>query len=448
MLFKILQYMQGYLRIRITGYSAERFLNACRYRGIRLWDMKPCGDAYEMNITIRGFRQIRPIIRKTKTKAVIVHRIGFPFFLYRYRRRKIFFAGAAMFLAVIHILSGLLWNIDIRGNLTRTDEALTEFLSTKKIRSGMKVSDVDCAEIVKDIRKEFDDIIWVSASIEGTKLIIQVKENRDSFQTSAENEAGKRTENVTENEEKSGTENLTENEEKSGTQNETDNQAVDIIADVDGTITEIITRKGIPLAEKGMAVKAGDILVSGQVPVNNDAGETIAYQYQEADADIKARTSIIYENELEVSRELKKYTKGKKWNYYIKSGNVSIGIGASKKENKNSERYSTETQIQLFPGFTLPVYVGKYTVLPYEKDSKSYTKEEIQYILTRRFKQYCEDLEKKGVEIIENDVKIYTGSQKAQAKGTLIVMKSIGEKRASELITIPEQPEDNRQSGE
>ena len=29
----------------------------------------------------------------------------------------------------------------------------------------MPKSDVDCARIVKDIRKEYDDIIWVSASI-------------------------------------------------------------------------------------------------------------------------------------------------------------------------------------------------------------------------------------------------------------------------------------------
>ena len=416
MLFKILQYMQGFLRIRITGYSAERFLNACRHRGIRLWDMRPCGNAYEMNITIQGFRQIKPIVRKTGTKVMIVQRIGFPFFLYRYRRRKVFFAGIGMFLLLIYFLSGIIWNIDIRGNLTRTDETLLEFLDTKEIRNGMKISDVDCAGIVRDIRKEFDDIIWVSASIEGTKLIIQVKENRDSIPMPE--------------------------------QKEPETKAVDIVADTDCTITEVVTRKGIPFIEKGAQVKAGDILVSGQVPVNNDAGETVAYQYQESDADIKGKASISYKDEQELTEELKKYKKGKKWKYYIKFGDFRISIGSTKKQKKNAEQYGSETQLQLFPGFYLPVVAGKYTTLPYDKISRSYSKKDFQHILSARFKRYCEDLEKKGVEIIGNDVKIYTGSKKAEAKGTLVVIKPVGEKKTSELITIPEQEEENEQSGE
>lgn len=79
MIFKILQYIRGYLFIRVTGYSAERFLNACRHRGIRLWNMHPAGNAYEMNISIRGFRKIKPIVRKTGVRVIITGREGLPF---------------------------------------------------------------------------------------------------------------------------------------------------------------------------------------------------------------------------------------------------------------------------------------------------------------------------------------------------------------------------------
>lgn len=80
MLLKIIRYIKGYIRIRVIGYSAERFLNACSHKGIFLWGLKPVGGAYEMNITIKGFRQLKPIIRKTGTKVVIVRRFGLPFF--------------------------------------------------------------------------------------------------------------------------------------------------------------------------------------------------------------------------------------------------------------------------------------------------------------------------------------------------------------------------------
>ncbi|MDE8722414.1 sporulation protein YqfD, partial [Alistipes putredinis] len=37
MLLKIIRYIKGYIRIRVIGYSAERFLNACSHKGIFLW---------------------------------------------------------------------------------------------------------------------------------------------------------------------------------------------------------------------------------------------------------------------------------------------------------------------------------------------------------------------------------------------------------------------------
>ena len=113
----------------------------------------------------------------------------------------------------------------------------------------MPKSDVDCARIVKDIRKEYDDIIWVSASIRGTRLIIQVKENEDSLPVV----------------------NKTEEEKEQ----EAKENATDIVADQDCVITDIVPRKGIAMVKEGDQVKKGDILISGQVPVNDDAGETI-----------------------------------------------------------------------------------------------------------------------------------------------------------------------------
>ena len=61
--------------------------------------------------------------------------------------------------------------------------------------------------------------------------------------------------------------------------------------------------------------------------------------------------------------------------------------------------------------------------------------------MSRKFQRYCKDLEKKGVEIIENDVKIYTGQDKSEAKGSLMVQMPIGKEKASKLLEIPKQKE-------
>lgn len=418
MLFKILQYIRGYLRIRVTGYSAERFLNACRYRGIKLWDLRPLSGAYEMNITIRGFRQIKPVLRKTGTRVVIIRRMGLPFFLYRYRRRKLFFAGAGFCLLFIYILSKFVWNIDIRGNLTRTDETLMEFLDSKDVKNGMLISDVDCARIVKDIRKEYDDIIWVSASIEGTKLIIQVKENEDSIAAADDvnGDPGVRPE--------------------------------DIVADTACTITSIITRKGVPQVQPGAQVEAGQILVSGQVPVSNDAGEITGYQYQESDADIRGQAYLEYKDTQSLTYEQKTFYEAEKKEYFFRLFRYRIRLGSVHHDYEEAEIYSEEKRIQLSKNFYLPVSYGHREAHPYRPKIKTYKKEEIQRILSERFFSYCEDLKKKGVEIIENDVKIYTGSKDAEARGTLTVVMDIGVSRPAQSPDAEAVPEENEQSGE
>ena len=415
MLLKIIRYAKGYIRIRITGYSTERFLNACSHRGIILWGLEPKGRAYEMNISIPGFRKLKPIIRKTGTKVSIVERFGLPFFLHKYRKRKMFFAGALLFAALIFLMSRYIWNIDIKGNLTYTDETLLKFLKTREVENGMRVSEVDCARIVKDIRKEYDDIIWVSASIQGTRLIIQVKENEDTIPAMDE-----------------------------ASENPDQEKPTDIVADRDCVITRIVPRNGIPMVSEGAEVKTGDVLVSGQVPVMDDAGTVIAYQYHESDADIQGRTVIEYQDEMDLGYEEKEYYYDKKTHlplekneYFLKLGRYTLEFGNIRNQYRAWEMYGYEKQLCIAENFYLPISYGKKTARPYESGEIKYSKKELQQRLSRKFQQYCKDLEKKGVEIIENDVKIYTGSQKAEAKGRLTVQMPIGRQAESRLREIP-----------
>lgn len=93
MLIRLWRYTRGYLRIRITGSGTERFINGCRHRNIRLWNLQVVNGAYEVNMFVCDFKKLKTILRKTGTKVTIVKRIGLPFFLLRYRRRKLFFYG-------------------------------------------------------------------------------------------------------------------------------------------------------------------------------------------------------------------------------------------------------------------------------------------------------------------------------------------------------------------
>lgn len=394
MIVKLIQYIRGYVRIRITGYSPERFLNLCSHHQIRLWGLKPCGHAYEMYLSIKNFRKLKPILRKSNMRIKVLERRGLPFFLNRNRKRQAFFIGVILCLLLVYLMSLRIWNIHISGNYSHTDEGVLQFLASKDIYHGMLKRKIDCEQIVKAIRSEYDDVIWVSASIQGTRLFVQMKENMDMIREEPEEEI---------------------------------EAPADIISDADGIITEMITRKGVPQMEAGSEIKKGDLLVSGSVPVLDDNKEVTGYQYHIADADIYIQTEIPYESRMEMTYQKKVYTGQKRKALLLEAGPYVIQAGILFHRFPESETYVKKKTLRIGEHFDLPIKIGVKEIRAYTFSDTEYADSEIRKKMTEEFNRFCKELRKKGVQILENNVKIYKDHGNAVAKGTLTVIKTVGE---------------------
>ncbi len=264
----------------------------------------------------------------------------------------------------------------------------------------MMASSVDCAGIARMIRKEYDDIIWVSASLKGSQIHIDVKENSDSREISEENPV---------------------------------EEGNDLIAEKDGVIQEIVTRSGVPMVHAGDEVKAGDLLVSGRVEIKNDSQEVVGYQYVNADADIKIKTKENYEDVLDLSYTVKKYEKQKKRQIFLRTAQKEYTLGQKVEEGKGREVSSSEIRPGFSLSFPFPFSFGIREEVSYREVKKTYSKKEYQEILSLEFDRFCEDLRKKGVQILENDVKIYKDTQSARAKGTMILLESCERKERQNM---------------
>ena len=394
MLISLLRYIQGYLKIRVTGYSPERFLNLCKNKKIDVWGLEAGHNVYDMYIKVSGFRKLKPILRKTQTKVSILERYGLPFFFHHYRKRKLFFIGIFTCLIIIYSMTFFIWNIDLQGNQTITDDVLIEYLESENIYHGMSKRKVDCEQIVKDIRKTFDEIIWVSASLDGTRLFIHVKENADTF-----------------------------------VKNEEEKMASDIISEKAGTVVEMITRNGVPQVTVGSTVAQGDILVSGTVDVLNDAKEVVSHSYVMADADITLQTTVTYEDSIEKVYEQKKYTDKKRTLSYIKLGKRKLQFGYQKNKFKNKDQKVEERQLCIGENFYLPIYVGYKKIYEYELESLEYTKEEMETLLKKNFERYCEELEESGSKILEKNFEITHDEKGAKVIATLTLLETAGIRR-------------------
>lgn len=410
MIRSFIRYLRGYVKIRVEGYSPERFLNLCCFHHIFIWGLVPAGNAYEMYMSLSGFRKIRPFTRKTHTKAVILKRCGFPFFLKRYEKRKLFFISLLLCAVLLKVYSLFIWDIHFEGNQKWPDETLSEFLDSKGVAPFMLKSSVSCADIVKDIRKEYNDIVWVSASIDGSRLKVQIKENEDTFK-----------------------------EETDVSQEE---HPTDLVAETDGVITEIVTRSGVPQVHVGDTVKAGDILVSGRIEVKNDSGEVVGYQYQKSDADVFADTQIEYSESMPLTWQDKVYDGRKRYKWYVRLFDWTISAGTVKSSFEHSELASSETQLKIGENFYLPVSFGFERAKSYDFQEKEYTQDEIREKLSLDFRRFCDELEEKGIQIRENSVKIHIGADSASASGSVYLNQRITREADTEILTIERKEQD------
>ncbi len=411
MIWSMIRYIKGYLLIRVEGYSPERFLNACSHRGIELWGLRSAGGAYEMYMTLKDFRKIKALSKKTGTKVRVRRRYGLPFFLHRYRRRKLFFAGAFLAVCLVYILTLFIWEIDIRGNLRRTDEALLSFLRSRDVYCGMTAGSVDCDQIADDLRGAYADLVWVSASVRGTRLVIQVKENEHlSAQTG-------------------------------GKAQET--EGTDLAATQDCTILSIVTRQGTPLVHEGDQVKKGDLLVNGRLDLKNDAGEVTGYRYCKAQADITGEYQISYEDTMEREFEIRSYQYERnnlvrQEELFLRAGDRIFSFGRLKNNYQEYDYYVEESQLTVGENFSLPLFWGRRTAVPCSVRRENYTDSQLQQLLSKRFEKACQDIEKKGLEIIENDVKIYTEQNAACARGTLTVRGPVAGEVPTQILPEPQ----------
>ena len=177
MLLSIIKFFRGFVCVRLSGYAPERFLNLCGNRDIVIWNLERDGDDYEFYISVQAFRTLRPIAKKTRTKLVVKKRFGFPFWLHRYRRRKLFFGGILLFFLILILLSQFIWNIEINGNSYITDETVLAYLKEQDLSFGTPKKKIDAEKLEESFRMAFDDVIWTSVKISGTKMTIDLQEN-------------------------------------------------------------------------------------------------------------------------------------------------------------------------------------------------------------------------------------------------------------------------------
>ncbi len=398
----LIQFLKGYLRIKVWGFSPERFMNLCSMRGILLWDIEKDGDAYYMCISIKGFRSLLPITHKTGTRVAILQRHGLPFFMPLLRKRKIFILGLLLCISFWIFSSFFIWDIELSGNYQITEDVFLSYLKSNDVTVGMRKKELDIEELEKGIRRQFPVITWTSARLDGTKLLIQIKENdTPSVLPEEPAEGGK-----------------------------------DLVAPFDGKIVSMIVRSGVPKVSIGDEVTEGTVLVEGKIPVLNEDSTPREYQYVSSDGDIVMEHAVTHEETLPFDHIEKEYTGRTKVKYFLRIGNLEWRM----EEEQPFSVYDSVIREKipvLFQKLSIPVMAGSITHREYVNVEHTYSEEEAKSLLSQKIREFFLSLEEKGVQIIEKDVTIERGSGAWILKSGLLVQERAFRQEATAQEPVP-----------
>lgn len=423
------KFREGSVKVRIEGRGIERFFNIAAQRGIMIEKIETKEitaaehDRYDNRVekneleneerkqgktvcfqtSPKDFKRLKAIARKTNVLLRITEKHGFPFLLILGRRRSLWVGGLAAFFLLICLSSFYVWDISFEGNHRFTDETLLHFMATVPVQCGMRKSRISCTELEKRIRNAFPEISWVSAELTGTRLTIHLRENNRILQARLEPES-----------------------------------PCELTAGTNGTVTRIIVRNGKARVKVGDTVKAGDVLVSGELPLYDDFEALVKINKVHADAEVYAKITRTVEWKCPETKEIRARTGKRRRGIFFKFLDLEFCFltPGLKKEN-TWELFMEEFQLKLSKNFYLPVYGGILTAEEYVPYEKVLTEAEISESADRYLNEYLQNFTEKGIQILGSDVRIERSESHWTIHGTLTVVEDIAKESP-----IPEDQEE------
>ncbi|MBQ3181546.1 MAG: sporulation protein YqfD [Clostridia bacterium] len=246
----IVSYFKGYLTITVSGKFCERFIQVCALNSILLWDIVRISKAsIRCKISAKAFLHLRKIARNTNVSIHINVKHGFPFFVKKYKERKIALFSIAIIIVTVVVLNQFVWGIEVRGNHTIPKEKIISVLNESGLKIGTLKSKIDQQELKKVSLLKIPELAWLWVDKKGSKIVVDVREKILPPDIPAPDDY------------------------------------YNIVAKKDALIVEMTVKDGVPVVNTGETILAGTVLVTGKIPVPSKQ----LTRYVRASANVRAR---------------------------------------------------------------------------------------------------------------------------------------------------------------
>ncbi|MGO4887227.1 sporulation protein YqfD [Anaerobacillus sp. MEB173] len=325
----------GYVRMKIEGSYAELFLNRCIEHELSIWHIKRISDKHIIcYISLDDAKKVRPLLRETNCKVSFIERRGFPFFIRRLLLRIGFVGGVVAFIAILFILSNMVWGIKIDGANPKVEYELEQIVSEMGIKRGKFHFLLPSVEdIQREVTNRLEDATWVGVTLNGTTFHFQVVEQK-----------------------------LPEKQELLSPRH--------LVAKKKAIIHEIFVEHGQTQVSVNDFVNKGDLLVSGFI---GKEGKT-----EIVPAKAKVLGEIWYKSTVDIPfvNDFSTFTGNTKTRYYLNIFNINIPIWGFGKIEFEEYEINQDIRSLQFLKWSLPLAFEKRKWLENEIVTREYSKDE------------------------------------------------------------------------
>ena len=384
----LLNYILGYVNIKVEGFFIERFINICISKKILLWNIKrKKSTIMYANIGINDYKKLKPIAKKTKSKISIQNKKGLPFVVHKYRKRKIFVGLLAVIFIALFVMSKFIWNIEIKGNNQISKAEILEELNKQGLKIGAYKGKINSNSIINRVRLDRNDIAWMGIDLEGTNAIVEIKETSKAPEIIDENEY------------------------------------CNIVSNKEGMITKINVQNGTAVVKEGDIVKQGDILVQGYLE-----GKYTGIRYVHAKADIEAKIWYSKKEKVFLKQQIQVTTGATEEKYTLNINNFKINFYKTLSKFENYDTINENKKLMIFSNFYLPIEITKKTNYEYVNEEKIYTEEELIQLTQEKIEEELKEEISQKENIINKQTNVYPNEDYIEVEVIYEVLENIGNK--------------------
>lgn len=322
---RVIDYLFGECRLRLTGASPQLCLNLFSAEGIAFWDIVREDDLhYCVSMRPRAVKAAQRLALRAYCTAEVRRERGLLRDLKKLRGRPVLLLGLPAALAAGFVFQSFVWSVEVQGNERVHPQTVVRALQELGVGVGTWAPSIDCKGIKNPLLNLVPELSWAAVNRSGGKLTVLVSERSRPEQERPIYSAG------------------------------------NIVAAQDGVLTEVSVLEGMRLCKVGDTVRKGQVLVSGF----EDYG--LCLKGVCAQAEIYGQTwhSMLVVTPLK--EEEKRYT-GREWTQRtLIVGRKRINLsGNSRISVDNCDKMITEKKLSL-PGYDFPVTLETATYREYE----------------------------------------------------------------------------------